>query len=113
MSLAFCSAQGHSGTRALRVDEVPVDAGMRVREAIDEAVVDDHAERLGEGVRFAAVVVSATAVLLPCRHLDRLGPRCSGHPLQPSAPAAVTRRRAVAPGRRVGQPDISGGLQNY
>ncbi|MCY4025512.1 MAG: hypothetical protein OXH75_04260 [Acidobacteria bacterium] len=34
---------------------------MHVREAIDEAVVDDHAERLGEGVRFAAVVVSATA----------------------------------------------------
>ena len=62
VSLAFGSAQGHSGTRrALRVDEVPVDAGMHVREAIDEAVVDDHAERPGEGVRFAAVVVSATA----------------------------------------------------
>ena len=45
--------------------------------------------------------------LLPCRHLDRLGPRCSGHPSQPSALAAVTRRRAVAPGRRVGQPGVS------
>ena len=75
VGLVFCSAQGHSGTRrALRVDEVTVDAGMHVREAIDEAVVDDHAERLGEGVRFAAVVVSATArAAASCRHLDRLG----------------------------------------
>ena len=75
VGLAFCSAQGHSGTRrALRVDEVTVDAGMHVREAIDEAVVDDHAEHLGEGVRFTAVVVSATArAAASCRHLDRLG----------------------------------------
>ena len=75
VGLVFCSAQGHSGTRrALRVDEVTVDAGMHVREAIDEAVVDDHAEHLGEGVRFTAVVVSATArAAASCRHLDRLG----------------------------------------
>ena len=33
--------------------------------------------------------------LLPCRHLDWLGHA-----------AAVTRKRAVAPGRRVGQPDV-------
>jgi len=40
VALAFCSAQGHSGTgRALRVDEVTVDAGTHVREAIDEVVV--------------------------------------------------------------------------
>ena len=43
--------------RVLRVDEVTVDAGTQVREAIDEAVVDDYAERLGEGVRFPPVVV--------------------------------------------------------
>ena len=41
--------------------------------------------------------------------LPTFRPRCSGHPSQPAAPAAVTRRRAVAPGRCVGQPDVSGG----
>ena len=53
---------------------------MRARmcaRAIHEAVVDDHAERLGEGVRFPAVVVSATtrAAALPTSRLAR--PRCS------------------------------------
>ena len=58
VGLAFRSVQGHSGTgRALRVDEVTVDAGTDVREAIDETVVDDHSERLGEDVRFAAAAV--------------------------------------------------------
>ena len=41
----------------LRLDEVTVDAGTQVREAIDESVVDDYAEGLGEGVRFPPVVV--------------------------------------------------------
>ena len=49
----------------------------------------------------------ARAAALPTSRLAR--PRCSGHPSQPAAPAAVTRRRAVAPGRCVGQPDVSGG----
>lgn len=89
VGLAFCSVQGHRGTgRALRVDEVTVDAGTAVREAIDEAV-------------------------LPCRHLDWLGRAAAATLRSPSAPAAVTRRRAVAPGRRVGQPDVCSGLQNY
>ena len=43
--------------RTLRVDEVRVDVGTQVREAIAEHVVDDYAERLGEGVRFPPVVV--------------------------------------------------------
>ena len=43
--------------RTLRVDEVTVDAGTQVREAVAEHVVDDYAERLGEGVRFPPVVV--------------------------------------------------------
>ena len=65
-----------------------------MREAIDEAVVDDHAERRGEGVRFPAVVVPATAraAVLSTSPLAR--PRCSGHSSQPAAPAAATRRRA-------------------
>ena len=46
----------------------------------------------------------ARAAALPTSRLAR--PRCSGQPSQPAAPAAVTRRRAVAPGRRVGQPDV-------
>ncbi len=33
--------------RVRRVDDVWLDAGVQVREAIDEAVVDDHAERFG------------------------------------------------------------------
>ncbi len=46
----------------------------------------------------------ARAAALPRSRLAR--PRCSGQPSQPAAPAAVTRRGAVAPGRRVGQPDV-------
>ena len=71
-----------------------------MREAIDEAVVDDHAERLGEGVRFPAAVVSATAraAALPTSRLAR--PRCRGHPWQPSA--RLRRRPEDAPLRPAG-----------
>ena len=47
--------------RVLGVDEVTVDAGARVRDEIDETVVDDHAERLIEGVRFLRRSCPATA----------------------------------------------------
>ena len=47
--------------RVLGVDAVTVDAGASVRDEIDEAVVDDHAERLGEGVRFLRWSCPATA----------------------------------------------------
>lgn len=43
--------------RMLRVDQVVVDAGTQVREAIDEELVAEYAERLAEGVRFPPVAV--------------------------------------------------------
>ena len=75
---------------------------MRARmcaRAIDEAVVDDHAERLGEGVRFPAVVVSATAraAALPTSRLAR--PRCS---VRRMARSSGARRRPPLRGDLLG-----------
>ena len=86
--------------RVLGVDEVTVDAGARVRDAIDEAVVDDHAERVGEGVRFLRWSCPATARVnggfcrpgwvqpAPVCHKVRAQVRSSSH-----LPATCGRRR--------------------
>ena len=85
---------GHRGTgRALRVDEVTVDAGTAVREAIDEAV-------------------------LPCRHLDWLG-RAAAATLRsprrlrrspedaPLRPASALVSRTFAADCRITDPRVS------
>ena len=79
-----------------------------------------HRDRVGDPEPDTANVAGEAARVLR-DDLDRVGPAGledphrprRGHPSQPAAPAAVTRRRTVAPGRRVGQPDISGGWQIY
>ncbi len=93
VGLAFCSAQGHSGTRrALRVDEVTIDAGNPLcarRLTRRSSMTMPSASARASG--FLAVVVSATAraTALPTSRLSR--PRlqrspfaalgvCGGHP---------------------------------
>lgn len=67
-----------------RLDSASIDAGAQVREAIDEAIVDDDTERLGEGVRFSA-----------CGHFrDCL-----------AGGGAARRAGRPSPGSRPGKPD--------